>query len=660
MPVSEDGVTYVMGRDVTEERELQDLLIGAKEAAESANQMQNDFLANMSHEVRTPMNGIIGMTELALDTELTAEQRSFLEAVDESARSLLDILSDILDFSKIQAGALALRSAPFHLERVLSDSLKALAARAAENGVELVYDQAAEVPERLIGDAGRLRQVLVNLVSNAVKFTEEGEIIVRVAVDDRDGDQVTVRFSVHDTGIGIDEDLREGIFAAFSQADTSATRQFGGTGIGLTVAAELVSMMGGSLGVQSEVGRGSTFTFSVDLGTAEIAGGAPEPPRPLANRDVLIVDKNVTARRVLAGYVRRLGGRPVAVASGPEGLREAQRANAAASPFDLVLADTTVQGVEGEDLRRRLEGEGEYGAPHFALMGRARGRRRPGPEDTLTKPIFPDELAGAFVHTSRSQISPAEAATVGEPRAEHRPWAVRILLAEDNKVNQMLAAALLRKRGYVVSLAADGEQAVELVKEGDFDLVLMDVQMPRMDGFEATAAIREWEAEAGRRLPIIAVTAHAMEGDKELCLDAGMDDYVSKPIVPEELEAAIVRWTSDLPAFERSRALDLAGGDESVLKSIVALFLDKTPERLAAIRGALDAGDGPGAEKPAHSLEGAAVRLAMPRLRDIAHRVAELSAQGDLEGASALLAELEAAVGSVTAAVRDDMEPDVA
>jgi two-component system sensor histidine kinase/response regulator len=658
MPVAEDGVTYVVGIDMTEEREAHRLLLEAKEAAEAASRMKSDFLANISHEVRTPMNGIIGMTGLALDTELSPEQRSFLQAVDESARSLLDILSDILDFSKMQAGSLQLRPVTFNLHKCLSESFKTLATRAAEKGLELIYDEAASVPVRLVGDAGRLRQILVNLVGNAIKFTDRGEVTVRVAVDLIDDHDVTLRFSVHDTGIGIDDDLKDGIFEAFSQADTSATRQFGGMGLGLAISSELVAMMGGELAVDSTPGEGSTFTFSVDLILAEAAKEAAAEP-VLSGRGVLIVDDCVSCRRVLADYVRRLGGSPVAVGSGRDGLDEARRACAAGHAFDLVLADADMGPINGVELTQRIRDEDEYGTPDVILLGLAGSAPRPTAVGVqrLMKPVFPEELVTA--HTYREEARAGGAAP--EPtETRRRPWSLRLLLAEDNKVNQMLAVALLRKRGYDVTVADNGHEAVELVKRGDFDLVLMDVQMPKMDGFEATTAIRDWEASNGGRVPIIAVTAHAMEGDRQLCLDAGMDDYVSKPIDPEELEAAIGRWTGELPDFAPDRALDLASGDETVLESIVKLFLEQTPERLQAIHEALDAGDATGMQRGAHTLEGTAVRMAMPRLRDIAHRIAVLSAKGELAQAAELMAQLDEAVGNGTSAVRGVMESDVA
>ncbi|MSR20132.1 MAG: response regulator [Gemmatimonadetes bacterium] len=530
--------------------------------------------------------------------------------------------------------------------------------------MDLLYEQAPDVPALLVGDEGRVRQVVVNLVGNAVKFTERGEIVVSVAVEERSGDSVTVAFSVRDTGIGILEHLKTRIFAAFAQADTSSTRQFGGTGLGLTISSEIVGMMGGRLGVESTLGQGSTFRFAVKLQMAAAEGAdASTKPAALEGRAALIVDDNATSRRLLSEYLRWWGARPVAVGSIHEGLEEVLKARAGGRPFDVVIVDGDLQAPDGRGLAERLAAP-EFGNPDVIAVS---SKRKPDRSSAwaarpagvassgyLARPLFPGELREALerrVRVLSFEAAAAERAPATAEQQAHRK--VRILLAEDNKVNQMLAVALLKKRGYDVTIADNGREAVDLVKRSQFDAVLMDVQTPELDGFEATALIRAMEAGTAKRLPIIAVTAHAMEGDRQRCLDAGMDDYVSKPLDPERLEAAIVRWTGRLADFEHSRALDLAAGDEGVLEQIVRIFLDKAPDRLEAIHRALDARDGAGLERTAHLLEDAAVSLAMPRIRDIAHRIAVLGKRGELAQAAQLIIDLDEAVGSGTSAVRE-------
>jgi CheY-like chemotaxis protein len=578
--------------------------------------------------------------------------------VDESARSLLEILTDILDFSKIQTGRLALVPAPFDLEECLADAFKTLARRAGEKGVDVVYEQASEIPRLLVGDDGRLRQVLVNLLGNAVKFTEHGEIVVRTWVEERRDKAVTLGCAVRDTGIGIPDKAKNRIFAAFSQADTSATRQFGGTGLGLTIASEIVGMMGGRLEVESKVGEGSTFWFTVSLQASGAEAADPGAERSaLAGRSVLIVDDSATSARALSQYLEGWGMRATAVRSVPAALEEARQARAGGHTYDVVIADADLDPAGAQAFALRLAAVDAGNPDLLWLRSKREGRSSQTTTDgfvgELVRPVFPSELREALLRRVRSLPFELAARGAAAPEEEFGYRKRRVLLAEDNKVNQMLAVAILKKRGYDVSVADNGREAVDLVQRSEFDVVLMDVQMPELDGFEATGLIRAAEVETTRRLPIIAVTAHAMEGDRQRCLEAGMDDYVSKPIDPDKLEAAILRWTGKLPDFEHSRALDLARGDEGVLESIVKLFLEQTPQRLEAIHRALDAHDRDSLERTANAMEDAAVTLAMPRLRDVAHRIAVLGKRGQLMQVAALVKELDEVVGSGTSAVRD-------
>ncbi len=545
-----------MAADVTELKRAGSELLRAKDAAEAGSEAKSIFLATMSHELRTPLNGILGMTELVLDTDLTTEQREHLGLVQFSAKSLLAILNDILDFSKIEAGKLETEAIPFDLRESLGESVKTLSVLAHQKGLELVYDVQPEVPETLIGDPGRIRQILTNLVGNAIKFTQTGEVIIRVLEDSREDAATHLHFVVQDTGLGIAEEMRETIFEAFSQADGSMARKFGGTGLGLAICSRLATMMGGAIRVESQPGLGSTFHFTLRLAVQDAPPHRLEPlqPEELRGLHALIVDDNLANRKVLTGILTRWGMKPTAVEGGRAALEALEIAKGSSNPYQLILVDGQMPEMDGftfAELIRKdpaLVGGTIMMVTSTGHLGDAARCRELGISAYLLKPIFQRDLLEAIAnllkHGSREKAPLITRHTLREGRNR-----ARVLLVEDNAVNQTLALRLLQKRGYVVSVAGNGREALAVLERENFEVVLMDVQMPEMDGLEATAAIRERELSSGRHTPIIAMTAHALKGDMERCLSAGMDAYTTKPIRPNELFATIesVLGKSDEP-----------------------------------------------------------------------------------------------------------------
>ena len=677
-----EGQVVICGvLDITDQKKSMEAMRQAKEAAESASRAKSSFLANMSHEIRTPMNGIIGMAQLLAQTELRSHQRDYLATVDESAHILMRLLNDILDFSKIEAGKLELECVDFRVSECVARASQMLAMRAAEKGLEIACRVAPEIPEHLRGDSGRLQQVLVNLLGNAVKFTEAGEIFVNVNAESITPDQVKLHLSVSDTGIGIPPDKLDQIFRPFEQAESSTTRRFGGTGLGLTISRQLAEMMGGRMWVESEPRRGSTFHFIAEFGvSADQHRHEPAELDSLLDLSVLVVDDNFTNRRILSEMLQHWHMQPVLADSAAAARQAMQKAQASHRPIRLILLDHHMPGEDGIHFAESLRGDpgqcpiimiSSGSTPVDVDLGQRYGIGR-----FMTKPVIASELLNEVLrqfgrYTTARPPQPPSGTPILQVHSR------RVLLVEDNEINRRVALGLLRSRGHHAVVAENGQVAFNTLADQEFDVVLMDMQMPVMDGYEATAAIRNREHQTGGHIPIVAMTAEALKGDRERCLAVGMDDYVSKPISPAEMYRAIeqfpalclpaaaeqlVRGTlvetnaadaskaqeptplSDCivqPAVDWTVAKELLGSSADVLHEFSDLVKKEAPTLLADIRRGIETRDSKLVCRAAHTLKSTVNYFGAAPLAHAASALENLGRIGSFEGAPQMLATLE-------------------